>query len=911
MSLTAGQSLSFYEILGRLGAGAMGEVWRAYDTRLEREVALKVLPDELARDEERLRRFEREAKTLASLNHPNVAHVYGIDRVGELCFITLELVPGEDLAQRLARGALSTAEALDVCGQIAEGLEAAHEAGVVHRDLKPANVQVTPDGRVKLLDFGLAKPVGLAASGGSWAGGAATTEEGRLCGTPAYMAPEQARGKPIDRRVDVWAFGCVLFECLTGRRAFGGEALGDVLAGVLEKEPDWAALPASTPRRVRELLERCLRKEARRRLRDVGDARVELEELAARPTDPVPAQDSRARRYRLLMAGSGALALFATAFALWEPPGADRAPPPAPVTRWQLELPRGAKLGWRGTSANLSKLGRGSPVLAISADGRRVAYCVDHGDRSEIHVRDFGAEFTSRPIAGTEDARAPFLSARGDWLGFFADDWLQIVSVDGGGPPQKVHGISSPSFSACCSPHDDFLRDGFIVFSTNTGLWRIRPDREGLERLAAPRREAGEVEYSSPSVLPDGEDVLITVSTGTGSHVALLAGDTREASVVVREGTNAHLLPDGRFVYAQGGGIRLVAFDPRAGRVAPVSEPVQGDVFTTASAGGCLVAHYAVSRDGTLVYAPGVAEPTSSIAYWVDVRGRPEEIVHGPGFWEHPRLSPDGRHFAFDLLDERGVKDVHLFDFERRALDRLTADGTSVMSAWSPAGDVTVRSTSLQNRVRCISLPERSVEDLPAIPGHGVDTALFADCWSTDGQTLFLTRKGADGSSLWAYTAGDDAPVPLVAEGGARFAAISPDGRWLAYTATDGGRCEVYVRPYPALNPPVKVSVDGGAEPSWSKDGTRLFFRRQAAMLAVRVETEPAFVPGAPEELFAGPNPFDWEPGGHLHYDLDREQERFLMFEHRELAPERIHVVQNWIEEVARPRSPSAQGAPK
>ncbi|MCZ6597388.1 MAG: protein kinase, partial [Planctomycetota bacterium] len=858
------------------------------------EVAIKVLPDELAADEERLRRFEREARTLASLSHANLAHVYGIDQVGDICFIAMELVPGEDLATRLARGALPLGEALDVCCQIAEGLEAAHEAGVIHRDLKPANVLITPEGKVKVIDFGLAKPVGTVGEAGSTTDSVLTTEEGRLLGTPTYMAPEQARGKPIDKRVDVWAFGCVLFECLTGRRAFDGETMSDVLAAVLEKEPDLSALPRSTSAVLRDILGRCLRKDPRRRMRDVGDVRLLLED-AAQASPPGPSSTTEdARRYHMLAMSLGALALVVAVAALSGLFDAAGDPPTARATRWSQELPSGAELGWRGTSTNLSKLGRGSPLLAISDDGSRIAYCVDRGDGSEIHVLDLGAEFTSRPIEGTEDARAPFLSSDGEWLGFFASEWLQIVSVDGGGAAQKVRGFSSPNFAACWTPDDDF-----IVFTNNAGLFRIRPNGEDLEPLGSPRRDQGEVEYSSPSVLPDGEGVLFTVSTGTGSHVALLDLDTRERSVVVREGTSAHLLPDGRFVYAQGGGIRLLAFDPTAGGVAPVSEPVQGDVFTTASPGGCVLTNYALSGDGTLVYAPGVAEPPRSIVYWVDRQGVAEEIEGGRGFWEHPRLSPDGLRFACDRLDDRGVKDVFLYDFERGTFDRLTQDGTSIMSSWSPDGDVTVRSTNLQNRVRKISIFDKSVAEIPSIPGDDVDTALFADCWSSDGKILFLTRKGTGGRSIWAYTVGDDAPVQLVgAEKDARFGAISPDGKWLAYTATEQEQSEVFVRPYPALIPRVRVSIGGGAEPLWSEDGTSLYYRRGAAMVSVTVETKPDFRPATPVELFSEANEYDWEPGGHQHYDVDWREDRFLMIEHQGSAPDSIHVVLNWMDEL-------------
>ena len=387
MTLAAGQSLSFYKILGPLGAGGMGEVYRAKDTRLGREVAIKVLPEELADDDERLRRFEREAKTLASLNHPNVAGIHGVDQDGDVCFLALELVPGEDLAERLSRGPLPVDEAIDVCRQIAEGLEAAHEAGIVHRDLKPANVRITPEGVAKLLDFGLAKPIRPVATkeGTSTAkpDSFLMTEEGLVLGTPTYMSPEQARGKPVDRRTDIWAFGCVLFECLTGNRAFGGESVTDVLASIIEREPDWSQVPSGVGAEIQRLLQRCLAKDARVRLRDVGEARVSLAEQA----EGIEAVDSPARSFRPLrffVAGLGVASLVA--FAAWylAPGTADMLPRAAGNTlRLTVDWPSGGR--W----------------AKISPDGRRVLFATN----TQVLVRDL-AEFETLPIVETSDGEA-------------------------------------------------------------------------------------------------------------------------------------------------------------------------------------------------------------------------------------------------------------------------------------------------------------------------------------------------------------------------------------------------------------------------------------------------------------------------------------------------------------------------
>ncbi|MHC4959298.1 MAG: protein kinase domain-containing protein [Planctomycetota bacterium] len=879
MVLAAGERLTIYEIVGPLGAGGMGEVYRARDTRLERDVAIKVLPGDLVEDEKQLRRFRREAKLLAALNHPNIAAIYGLDQVDGLHFLVLELVPGVTLRDRLATGPMPVREAVKFAEQVAAGLEAAHREGIVHRDLKPANIILRPDGVAKVLDFGLAKQTEVADESGD---GEPLTQAYQVVGTPGYLSPEQARGEKTTRRADVWAFGCILYECLTGRRAFPGKTVSERIQAMFESDgPDLDSLPPLTPPTVRLLVSRCLAKDSTNRLRNIGDVKRLLESALSEPStttgQPVVIEKEAvpARRPVLLLVALAA-ALVAIGFLLARGGGGAVVAEPA-----VLALPFDAELGWRETSANLSKLGGGSPMLAISPDGKRVAYCATNGKQSRIHLHARG-EFDPKPVPETLYGRGPFFSRKGDLIGFHADSALQVVAADGGGAPERICEIAPPNFAGCFTSDDQA-----IVYATSKGLWIVSLDKRqprGLTTLAR-----GEVGHSEPAMAgPD--HVLFTVSTGTSAFIAMVTIGSGERLKVVNKGTSPRYV-GGTLLFAQGGAVRRVAFDPQSPSAARISKPVVDRVYTSPSSGGGLVlAHYDVAPDGTIAYAPPTGQPTRSTAYWVrrDGEGVGEPITGGVGTWRHARLDPEERGFAVDILLDSGTKDVAFWDFERGAFHNLTTDGMGIMSAWTGAGKATIRSTHAAELLQLFPNPGGSPRDLVT----GLTGRVYADAWSADGATLTLTRKDGEAYSIWAYTRGADRARQLLdEERNPRYGRISPDGRWLVYVAEERpNEPEVFVGPYDDLGSDwVKVSTDGGGEPMWSPDGKELFYRRQdGTMFAVTFDTEPRFRAHSPKRLFA--NRYDPEPGGHQHYDVAKDG-RFLMIGIERTAPDRVHML--------------------
>jgi serine/threonine protein kinase len=632
--LELGAKLGPYEILGPLGAGGMGEVYQAHDTKLGRDVAIKVLPKAFAHDPERLSRFQREAKMLASLNHPNIATIHGLEHSAGVHYLVMELVSGQTLAERLRVGPVEINEAMKIGGQIAEGLEAAYEKGVIHRDLKPANVKVTPEGRVKVLDFGLAKA--FSGDGRQDLSNAATlsamgTEEGRILGTPAYMSPEQARGKAVDKRTDIWAFGCVLYELLTRKRAFRCETLGDTIVAVLEKEPDWQALPETTPLSIRALLRRCLQKEMNKRARDAGDARIEIEEALAAPvtaelTTAAPTKGFHAlgRRALILCAGIFLLGAAIASIAVWNL----KPSPSQPVSRYVITLPPGQQL--TGPDSG--------PAVALSPDGTHIAYVARQGGAQQIYLRAMDS-LETRPIPGTEGATDPFFSPDGQWLGFFAGRKLMKLSVSGGAAV-TVGDASIPCGASWGS-------QGMIAFApTNiSGLQQV-PDGGGTPQPLT-RLEKGEVSHRWPEFLPGGKAVLFAAGpsgiTFSNAQVAVQSLGTGERRNLIQAGTHPHYAVSGHLVYVQGGSLMAVPFDPQRLQVTGTAVPVVEGVLQSPTTG---TGQYIFSATGSLVYVSGGVQATQRRLVWVSRNGAEQPVAAPVRAYQTPRLSPDGRRVA-------------------------------------------------------------------------------------------------------------------------------------------------------------------------------------------------------------------------------------------------------------------------
>jgi len=891
MPLPPGTTVGSYRILASIGAGGMGEVYRARDSKLGRDVALKVLPEAFARDGERMARFQREAKVLASLNHPNIATIHGLEDSGTTHALVMELVEGPTLADRIKAGPIPIDEALRIVKQICEALEYAHERGIVHRDLKPANVKVTSDDAVKILDFGLAKALeGDAASldmSTSPTISRMATMQGVLLGTAAYMSPEQAKAKPVDRRGDIWAFGCVLYEMLTGKQAFTGETVTDTLAAVIKEEPDWSRLPVGTPVRVRVLLQRCFQKDPKQRLRDIGDGRISLDEVlsCAPETAQSLAPAARPAKHWVIGGIASALTLAALAgVAVWY-----LKPSPAkPVTRFTITLPPGQRLVTQ-------------PALALSPDGTKLAYVAEESGTQRIYVRPMDSG-EAKPIAGTEGAYNPFFSPDGQWLGFFADAGLKKVSANGGAPIVLAPASTTP-YGAAWNSH------GTIVFAPiMEGSLREVPDSGGTAQPLS-QSASNQVGQIWPAFLPDGETVLLT-GPGAGGGVSAGVGEQQIAAESLRggerrilgvSGASPQYSPSGHLLFVQSGTLMAAPFDAHRVSVTGPAVPVAQGISSPDLVAG---AQYTISQTGTLAFIPGTGGVggnggITSKLVWVTRNGAETPVAAPPHNYSDPRVSPDGGTIAIRIA-EGGSADIWLFSLARETLSRFTFQA-AILPVWTADGKhVAFASPSGAGESIFWQRADGSggLEQLASKTTFGLPFS-----FSPDGKLLALIEPPSTtpgGTSIWILRMNDHkADLFLQTASVSDVPKFSPDGRWLAYASDESGRREIYVQPYPGPGGKWQISTDGGNEPVWSPNGRELFYRNQDKMMAVDISTQPAFAAGKPHELFAGDYVRSYAGGPF--YDVSRDGNRFLMLKPvGEGAPTQINVVLNWTEELKR-----------
>ena len=849
----------------------MGEVYRARDARLDRDVAIKILPELFAVDPDRVARFEREAKTLASLNHPNIAQVHGIEDANGVRALVMELVEGDDLSARTVRGALPLDEALPIARQIADALEAAHERGIIHRDLKPANIKVREDGTVKVLDFGLAKALDRAAGSHPDLMHSPTitspmTQMGVILGTAAYMAPEQAKGRALDRRADVWAFGCVLFEMLTGRRAFPGEDVTDTLAAIVRGEPEWGALPADTPDAVRRVLRRCLQKERAKRLDSMGAARLDIDdamrgEAAPAVPQPVMREDPAWRRAApwavaaLAVAAAGAVALTA------------RPAAPATPLRLSIALPDGHRV-------------TAGPI--ISRDGRRIVFASGTGSgQPKLYERTLGA-FELRELAGTEGADRPFFAPDGRSIGFFARSELFTLDLDGGAPV--------PVAAAPTPGGGTWADDGTIVFTPtwNGGLYRIagggRP-----ELLIRPNAAKKEYAYTSPFFLPGGEALLFSVWGATFDISRLsLPGLERE---VVAPGfwtstvyaTSGHLL-----IGNNQGDVQALAYAASGAAAAPVS--VLEKVHWTGGEGNG-VFKFAVSDSGTLVYAPGdIGQRSLAI---VDESGRIAPVPAEPAIYLGARISLDGRRAAVGQGGQAWMVDLERGTRTPVAPEQRTGAQSAVI--WSADGARIIFASNVEGNWEIYSANPAQPGKIEAVLRKESDQ--FPTAVATDGTLLFDETRPGTGRDMWLLSPDGTATAWLATPANEGYGTFSPDGQLILYGSDATGRDEVYVQARTGGSGRVAVSTNGGVDPMWSPEGNRIFYREGNAMMAADIATGGALSVSPPRRLFDG----GWELPSGASFAVMPDGKRFLMVRFAPAAtPTRLDVVLNWFQELRR-----------
>jgi eukaryotic-like serine/threonine-protein kinase len=872
-----GTTIAHYDVLEKLGEGGMGVVYKARDTRLERDVAIKVLPPSFAADSARMERFQREARTLASLNHSGIAAIYGLEESESIRAIVMELAEGETLAERIARGPIPVEDALKIALQIAEALEAAHEKGIIHRDLKPGNIMVSPDGQVKVLDFGLAKALeGDAATADPENSPTVTigaTQAGVILGTAGYMSPEQARGQAADRRADIWAFGVVLFEMLAGRRAFVGKTTTDVLASVVKEEPDWPRLPAGTLPAVRRLLRRCLTKEPKKRLQAIGDARIEIEDGIVGKGEGGPSAESRtALSPALLTVGACALVCLAL-LAFWF--GRQTATIPARSTpagsdgqRLTLDLSDSPSLAF---DAGTALVGYESRLIDISPDGERVVYVGLTEGEPKLYLRELRS-FAVRQIPGTEGAIHPFFSPSGSRVGFLTNDKLKTVAL-GGGKPLVVCDVSGPIFGRWLSEDTIHVVDG-------VGYTISSVPATGGEKQTSLSVWSRWQHYSD--VLPGGKFALSTHRPGSvsGDHgkIHLISLEGGEAQLLIANGYGAKYSTSGHLVYGRAGDLYAVGFNLEQlevrGEPRIVASDVRMDPMST-------IVQAAVSTDGAIVYVPGGGTTLGRLT-WVDRSGRTEFLSMPEAYYGDMDIAPDGRRIAVHVHD---VSDyIQIYEPGMGVISQIEGDSSFGWPVWSRNGDR-------------IAFTSKEANGTSRVLVHSINSGTSPKTVLESDRFFRVSAWTPDETQLVAYVDQETFLINIEAASGSGVAEpagrgwgpdLSPNGKWLALSYRGAG---VTVRPLGGAQS-YQVSQGAGYSARWCQDCDQLFYREGNRFFASRVRSGPKFQWERPEKVFEVAGFIDtWGKS----FDVSPDGERLLVVKRERVLPrDKIHVVQNW-----------------
>jgi serine/threonine-protein kinase len=890
LPLSPGTRLGQYEILAPLGSGGMGEVYRARDTKLQREVAVKVLPSAVSDDPDRLARFRREAQLLASLNHPHIGAIYGVEDTDRVALV-LELVDGVTLGDRIAQGPLPWKEAVALAVQIADGLEAAHQRGIVHRDLKPANIKIANSGRVKVLDFGLAKAGPETAIEGSGSGETAAmtvahelTREGMVVGTIGYMSPEQARGQSIDKRTDVWAFGCVVFEMLAGRAPFEGQTPTDTLAAIVERDPPWSAMPSAVPSSVTDVVRRCLAKDRARRFHDLADVRILLEEALAAPPTAVKSPSRQNMRWGRVAVGIvAAMAVASVTTGLIVRRQSVAAPQVAAPTARLIAIPDEPLAPITGSCA---AGGCGDEaVLAISPDGRRLAYVSSASNQDRLFVRDLD-RYDSRAIPGTEGARGPVFSPDGQRVAFIADRKLKIVALDGGASAVVREFVEGNGLS--------WGDDGYIYFNPGlaTGLWRVPASGGTAEPVT---KLAGEFQHRFPHVMPGGVALLYSAVVGpsaTTDRIYVHSFKDGQSRALV-PGMAPHYLPSGHLAYVDGGRVMAVRFDASRLEVKGTPTVMMDGVGQTLLG----TPQIAFSASGTVIYAATTGESTRNELVWVDQQGTETPTHAGGKAYVQPRLSVDGRRVALALRG--GVSDIWEYDLLRESSMRVTFDNHTSFPLWTPDGKRLTFVTGTDAPTTIFWKPTDGTEaETSLLDG---DLGHVPLSWTPDSRTLaFVTVDPQTKQDIWTLNVDEKGKAHpfLQTEFREGAPAFSPDGRWLAYVSDESGQNELYVRPYPGPGQKWTISTEGASEPVWAKGSAQLFYRNGDAVMVVDVKLTPEFSASRPRLLFR--RPYERSNAYWPNYDVTPDGRRLLMLKTVDASPpsQQIHVVLNWFDEL-------------